>query len=212
MKILYTNFHSRNGGGHVTYLMNLLKGLAGEHNVTVATPGSSRLYRYALQLTNVCVVDMAFTTRPASWFSARAQLRKLILEKRFDIIHVNGSSDHKQVMLALLGVRDRPRVVFTKHNHHKMKSVGHQLRAWLTTDHVIAVSDWVRGNLAHTPYRATPSVTITHGIDLSYFSPVSSQEKQSLRLRLLGPGFAEKIMIGSCAGLFGSRFTLFGHL
>ena len=200
MKILYTNFHGRNGGGHVTYLMHLLDGLAGEHSVTLATPGTSRLYRYASHLANVRVLDMSFTTRPSSWFAARARLRKLIKTERFDIIHVNGSADHKQVMLALLGMRKRPRVVFTKHNHHEMSSLGHRLRALFATDQVIAVSDYVRGELVHTPYRNTPSVTIRHGIDLAYFSPVSAQEKQSLRLKLLGPGFADKIVIGSSAG------------
>jgi len=91
-------------------------------------------------------------------------------------------------------------VVFTKHNHHEMSSLGHRLRALFATDQVIAVSDYVRGELVHTPYRHTPSVTIRHGIDLAYFSPVSAQEKKTLRLKLLGPGFADKIVIGSSAG------------
>jgi len=200
MKILYTNFHGRNGGGHVTYLMHLLKGLAGEHDVTLATPSSSRLYRHALHLPNVQMIDMSFTTRPSSWFLARAQLRKLIKAESFDIIHVNGSADHKQVMLALLGMRNRPRVVFTKHNHHEMHSVGHHLRALFATDQVIAVSDNVRAELVLTPYRNIPSVTIRHGIDLAYFSPVTTQEKKALRVQLLGPDFAEKIIIGSSSG------------
>ncbi len=200
MKILFTNFHGRNGGGHVTYLMNLLRGLAPDHDVTLATPATSRLYRYASELKGVRVIDMAFTTRPSSWFAARSQLRTLIKKERFDIIHVNGSADHKQVMLALLGLRNRPRIVFTKHNHHKMKSFGHRLRAWFMTDIVIAVSDYVRGELQHTPYKNTPAVTLTHGIDLDYFAPVSSEAKQALRLSLLGPAIADKIVIGSSAG------------
>ncbi len=200
MKILYTNFHGRNGGGHVTYLMHLLSGLKSEHQLTLATPGSSRLFRYASALKDIRVIDMSFTTRPSSWFAARASLRKLIMTERFDIIHVNGSADHKQVMLALLGMRNRPKVIFTKHNHHEMNSFGHQLRAMLTTDQVIAVSDYVRGELQRTPYRRTPSVTIRHGIDLSYFSPVSDQEKQALRHKLLDHAIADKIIIGSSAG------------
>ena len=200
MKILFTNFHGRNGGGHVTYLMHLLSGLQFDHQLTLATPGSSRLFRYASALKDVRVVDMSFTTRPSSWFAARATLRKLIKTEHFDIIHVNGSADHKQVMLALLGMRNRPKVIFTKHNHHEMTSFGHQLRAMFTTDQVIAVSDYVRGELQRTPYRRTPSVTIRHGIDLNYFSPVSLEEKQALRLKLLGPAVADKILIGSSAG------------
>lgn len=200
MKILFTNFHGRNGGGHVTYLMNLLSGLSGEHELIMATPASSRLYRYASDLKNIRVVDMSFTTRPSSWFAPRASLRRLIMREQFDIIHVNGSSDHKQVMLALLGMRKRPRIVFTKHNHHKMKSIGHHLRAWFTTDIVIAVSDYVRGELQKTPYRKIDATTIRHGIDLDYFSPVSAEEKQALRKKLLGADLEDKIVIGSSAG------------
>ena len=47
MKILYTNFHARNGGGHVTYIVNLLQGLSPQHVLTVATPKGSRLHRLA---------------------------------------------------------------------------------------------------------------------------------------------------------------------
>ena len=53
MRILYTNFHGRNGGGHVTYIINLAKALAGSHQITVATPETSRLYRYAKAIPGV---------------------------------------------------------------------------------------------------------------------------------------------------------------
>ncbi|MEY3739435.1 MAG: hypothetical protein RLZZ192_110, partial [Pseudomonadota bacterium] len=66
MKILYTNFHIRNGGGHVTYILHLIQGLSEEHQITVATPASSRLYRHASGLKGVRLVDMSYTTRPSS--------------------------------------------------------------------------------------------------------------------------------------------------
>jgi hypothetical protein len=44
MKILYTNFHSASGGGHVTYILALARGLAAEHDVTIASPLGSDLY------------------------------------------------------------------------------------------------------------------------------------------------------------------------
>ena len=74
MKVLYTNFHGRNGGGHVTYIVNLLLGLSGQHQLTVATPASSRLYRHASAIAGVQLVDMSYTTRPSSWLGPRAQL------------------------------------------------------------------------------------------------------------------------------------------
>ncbi len=200
MKILFTNFHPRNGGGHVTYIMNLLQGLPDSFQCTVATQASSRLYRLASLIPGVRVVDLAFTTRPISWFKDRRALRHLIASEGFDIVHVNGSADHKQVMLALLGLRHRPRIIFTKHNDHPLNSFGHALRAFFSTDHVIAVSDHVKRFLLRSPYKCKPITTIRHGIDTDYFSPVDGAEKQRLRERLLGPDFEHKIVLGSSAG------------
>ena len=200
MNILYTNFHPRNGGGHVTYIINLLKGLAGHHQITVATPISSRLYRYAGEIHGVRVVDMHFSTRASSWFAPRSKLHALIKEGRFDVVHVNGSADHKLVMLALSGIRPRPRVVMTKHNEHPLKSVGHWLRARLATDRVIAVSEHVARQVRASTYLKAGVVTIRHGVDTEYFSPVHVEEKLHLRARLLGPGLEHKILLGSAGG------------
>jgi glycosyltransferase involved in cell wall biosynthesis len=200
MKILYTNFHGGNGGGHVTYIVNLLKGLSSEHSLTVASPASSRLYRLAGEVKGVKLVAMEFTTRPSSWLGARSKLRALLKKECFDIIHVNGSADHKQVMLALMGLPNRPKVVFTKHNDHPLKSFGHRLRASLATDHVIAVSDYVTGRVRDSIYRHCPVTTVRHGVDTDYFSPVSSAEKAILRVRFLGDALSDKIILGSAGG------------
>jgi hypothetical protein len=126
MKILFTNFHPGIGGGHVTYIASLLLGLKQTHSLFVACPATSRLFKRASALVGVQTIDMSFTTRP---FSARLALRELIVKEKFDVIHVNGSSDHKQVMLALIGLEPSPRVIFTKHNDRGVSSVGHHLRA-----------------------------------------------------------------------------------
>ena len=200
MKILFTNFHGRNGGGHVTYIVNLLQGLVGQHQVTVATPKSSRLYRHAQMIPGVKMVDMHYTTRPSSWLGPRAQLRKLIKQDGYDIVHANGSADHKQVMLALLGMRHRPKVIFTKHNEHAVTSFGHQLRARLATDRVIAVSDHVNKLMMRSPYRRCGIVTVRHGIDTDFYAPVTHAQKMAARIRFLGQGYEHKIVLGSAGG------------
>lgn len=200
MKILYTNFHPRNGGGHATYITSLARALAGDHDVTVATPGTSRLHRYAGAIAGVRTVDMRFSTRPASWFGERAALRRLIRQQGYDIIHVNGSADHKQVMLALIGLRERPRVVFTKHNDHPLDTLGHRLRARLATDRVIAVSDYVHGLLDRSPYGRLPIHTIRHGIDTDYFAPQSEQALDALRSQYFGRGWQGHLLLGSAGG------------
>jgi len=200
IKILYTNFHPRNGGGHVTYIMNLLRGLADHHQLTVATPGSSRLYRYSQTLPGVRVVDVRFTTRPSSWFKDRTVLKKLIIEGRFDIVHVNGSADHKQVLLATLGMRHRPRIVFTKHNDHPLTSFGHRLRAYWATDHVIAVSDYIHTLIAASPYRRCGITTVRHGINTTFFAPPDPDSVDTWRDMFFGAAWRGKLLLGSAAG------------
>lgn len=200
MRILYTNFHANNGGGHVTYIINLARALAAEHQITVAAPATSRLYRYAKAIPGVTVVEMRYTTRPSSWFKDRARLRRLIKDGRFDIIHANGSADHKQVMLATLALPRRPRIVFTKHNDHPVASFGHKLRVALATDHSIAVSDYIHGLLAASPYGKRPITTIRHGIDTRFFAPPPPDSLDKLREIFFGPQWQGKLLLGSAGG------------
>ena len=200
MKILYTNFHAGNGGGHVTYIINLAKALSRDHQITVAAPATSRLHRYAKAIPGVTVVDMRYKTRPSSWFKDRAQLRRLIEEGGYDIIHANGSADHKQVMLATLGMRRRPRIVFTKHNDHPLTSFGHKIRVALATDHGIAVSDYIRGMMEQSPYRKRPITTIRHGIDTNFFAPPPPESLDKLREIFFGADWRGKLLLGSAGG------------
>lgn len=199
MKILYTNFHPRNGGGHVTYVLNLARGLVPAHEITVATPGSSRLYRYASALPGVSVADIRFSTRASSFFSERAALRQLIAKGGYDVVHVNGSADHRLVMLATLGMR-RPRIVFTKHNDLPLDTLGHRLRARFATDGVIAVSEFVARLLRTSPYRHCGIRTVYHGVDTDYFAPPSASLFDALRERYFGPSWRGKILLGSSGG------------
>lgn len=200
MKILYTNFHPRNGGGHVTYILNLARGLALEHEVTIATPPTSRLYRYGAALAGVKVAGMTYTSRIGAWKRERAAMRALLDAGNFDIIHVNGSSDHRLVMLATLGMRKRPRIVFTKHNDHPLNSIGQWLRARLATDQAIAVSRYVADLLAHSPYERCGVSTVYHGIDTDFFSPPSASLTAGLRERLFGADAGGKLVLGSSGG------------
>jgi len=205
MNILFTNFHPGIGGGHVTYILSLLLAMKTLHSLHVACPQTSRLFKLAKDIRDVRAIDMSFTTRPSSWFAARAALRALILKEKFDVIHVNGSSDHKQVMLALVGLRCPPRVIFTKHNCSPITSIGNHLRAFFSTDHVIAVSDHVKRLLLKSPYKHRQISTIKHGVDIQHFSPISTAKKIQLRTELFGEGVEDKIILVSAAGTADSK-------
>ncbi|MBC2770855.1 glycosyltransferase [Pusillimonas minor] len=200
MKILFTNFHHRNGGGHVTYIINLLKGLSPNDELSVATPGTSRLFRQASDLGNVKLHDMRFTSRLIPMIKEVLHLRRLIQKERFDVIHVNASADHRHVMLAVAGLRRRPVIVWTKHNDHKISSVGHKIRAKFGTDAVIAVSSYVGDMVKHSAYRGLPLQVIRHGIDTDYFKPPEPAEKTALRRELFGSDESDFLVFGSSGG------------
>lgn len=200
MKILFTNFHHRNGGGHVTYIINLLKGLRSGDDLSVATPGTSRLFKQVGELGNVKLHDMRFTSRLVPMIREVFALRRLIKKERYDLIHVNASADHRHVMLALAGLRRRPKVVWTKHNDHKISSFGHKMRAKFGTDAVIAVSDYVGKMVQHSAYSSLPRHVIRHGIDTDYFKPFDPERKSALRRELFGTDAQNLMVFGSSGG------------
>lgn len=200
MKILFTNFHGFNGGGHVTYILALARELSRTHDVSIATPGTSRLYRYAQDIPALRVIDQRYSSRIFRMFPEVRQLRRLLAKEHYDIVHVNGSADHRHVMLACRGLAKRPRIVWTKHNDHQVTSLGNSLRARWATDHVIAVSSFIHGMLDGSPYESIPQTVIRHGIDTDYFSPPDDAQKHQLRTALFGPDHEQLIVFGSTGG------------
>lgn len=205
MKILYTNFHVGHGGGHTTYITSLVEALRQHHEVWVAVPPTSKLYRLCQTIPNVNVVDMYFPSKLkelGSIFSARKQLRTMLEKERFDIVHVNGSPDHRLVMYSIFGLHGtRPQIVYTK--HHSLpagKHLGSRIRAGYATDHVIAVSQHTSGLLEGTPYAKRGISVITNGVDIDHFRPFSTEASQHARLQMIGAKHAGKFIIGSVAG------------
>lgn len=199
MNILYTNFHGDYGGGQDTYVRDLAAAMSRHHRVTVASPEGSRLSRLLKDSPDVAIFDMEFKPRWNRLWQEIVRLRQRIVAERFDVIHVNGSADHRQVMLALLGCRYRPAVVLTKHNTYRADSFGNVLRARLATDHTIAVSDYVAGMLAlRSPYG---NVTVVkHGVRRQAAERLASDEIRRRKIALFGPSAADAIVLGSSAG------------
>ena len=165
----------------------------------MAAPSTSRLYRYAKAIPGVTVEDMRYTTRPSSWFGDRARLRRLIKRGGFDIIHANGSADHKQVMLATLAMARRPRIVFTKHNDHPLTSFGHKLRVALATDQHRRQRLHPRHHggvaLRPAPHHHHPP---RHRHEFLRAAAADSLDK--LRELIFGPEWRGKLLLGSAGG------------
>ncbi|WP_322997372.1 glycosyltransferase family 4 protein [Castellaniella sp.] len=200
MKILYTNFHPRNGGGHANYIANLARSFQGEHQIAVASPSTSRLYAMASDIPGVQCLDVTFNTRPAAMSAEVLTLRLLLRDGQFDLIHVNGSADHRQAMLARVGLRNRPRIIWTKHNTVPIRSMGNYIRAQMGTDGAIGVSDFVSSLLLDSSFSRCPIRTIHHGVDTNRFRPVTAARAQALRQQFMGDLPADTLVLASVGG------------
>ncbi len=186
MKILYTNFHSGDGGGHTTYLVSLARALSARHQLFMAAPDNSRVLRVVRDEGIAEPLEIAFSsglpTLPQQWADTR-RLRHLVQQHRIDIVHANGARDHRVMMEAVAGLAHRPRLVFTKHNSKPSNTFGNRLRARWGTDRVIAVSAHTRDMLLDSPYRRCPIDVVRNGVDLARFAPVEASAGAALRAR-----------------------------
>lgn len=202
MKILFTNFHEGDGGGHTTYIIGLARGLAARHDVHVAAPPGSRLNREARAIGGVTVIDQPFPNglrRLAARRRARRALAGHLRRERFDVLHVNGSADHRLVMAARGGLRPAPPIVLTKHNSKPLTGLGHAWRSRFGTDQVIAVCDFVRRQVMASPYARCRVATVFNGVDIERFAPGSADPAQ--RAAWLEPvATPAPLLIGSNAG------------
>jgi glycosyltransferase involved in cell wall biosynthesis len=201
LKLLFTNFHDGDGGGHATYVLALAGALAARHRVHVAAPPGSRLHREASLLPGVHALAQPFPNglnRLRARRHARRQLSARLREHDFDLVHVNGSADHRLVMAAMRALPRRPRIVLTKHNSKPMTGIGHWWRARRGTDLVIAVCDYTHRALATSPYRRCRLATVHNGVDIAHFAPWPAAQAQAQRQRWVADPHA--LLLGSNAG------------
>lgn len=68
------------------------------------------------------------------------RLQRILQEGRYDVIHVNGSPDHRLVARAVRGLRVKPAIVYTKHNSFPLKHNYFSANRFRRhTDHIIVV-------------------------------------------------------------------------
>jgi glycosyltransferase involved in cell wall biosynthesis len=213
MKILLTNFHVGLGGGHDTYIVAIARALGGRHRIVVAAPENSRLLAHVRALGNVAALPMDFPAKlkdAARMIAAWRKVRALLERERFDVVHVNGSPDHRLLMFALLGMRGpRPRIVWTKHNSNRIKrDLLTKLRAVRATHHVIAVSDSAAQLVQDSVYAHCAVDVIKNGVDTHMFAPASALDAQAARRALPGVSKAGKLVFGTVTGFDDYKGTM----
>ncbi|MGS1104885.1 glycosyltransferase [Achromobacter anxifer] len=201
MKILYTNFHQGDGGGHTTYVMSLARILCEKSEVTVAAPASSRLLAEAAALPGVRTLALEFKGRPLQQLRALRRLRALLRDERFDVVHANGSADHRLCMLATAGMgARRPFMVYTQHTDRSANSLGARVRAKWGTNRVICVCTHTFRRMKQSVFRNEDLRVVHNGVDTEKCSPASRREAAQARDSLLPEGMQGRLVIGSNAG------------
>jgi L-malate glycosyltransferase len=200
--LLITNFHSGDSGGHKTYIRALVDGLRMRWECCVACPATSDLWQRLSGTPGVRLIDEPFPSKArdlASVVRAIGRFRRLLGALQPDIVHVNGSPDHRLVMYATALAGSRPRIVLTKHNTLPIKAgLSRSVRARCFTDHLIAVGPSAEAIIAGSPYRTRPRAVIPNGIDLGRFAPASPGQRERCRARFAVP--ADRIALVSVAG------------
>jgi glycosyltransferase involved in cell wall biosynthesis len=201
MKILYTNFHQGDGGGHTTYVMSLARMLRQRAQITVAAPRSSRLLAEADALPGVQSIDLEFKGRPFQQLTALRRLRALLRKEQFDVIHVNGSADHRLCMLATMGMgAKRPFIVLTQHTDRTANSLGVRMRAKWGTNRVICVCGHTFRRMKDSVFRDEDLRVVHNGVDTTQFRPASARDAEQARAALLPAAMRRRLVIGSNAG------------
>lgn len=175
MKVLYTNFHKAYGGGHDTYLKNLLTNK--DIEAYVAVPGSSNLYlalhsepeKYNIKR----LYAMEFPGKLGELnkiIETAVKIRDIIDTNAIDIVHCSGSADHR-MMLYVKMLTHRPfKVVFTKHNSYPTKGLVSRWRLLGFSDAVIFVSHSIYDTIGFKT--KSKKITVVHnGIDVNRFDP-----------------------------------------
>ncbi|MCW7551031.1 glycosyltransferase family 4 protein [Photorhabdus sp. APURE] len=144
MNILITNFHTGNGGGHTTYIMNIVKYFNyNEGNLFIACPPESRLYKelFNLGVNNVFPLCFSFKIKKLKQIIKTSQiLSKITKEYKIDIIHTNGNSDNKIAVIAKLFFGMKSKLIYTKHNHYSVSLLS-RIRLRRFNEKIIFVSD-----------------------------------------------------------------------
>ena len=186
MNILYTNFHPGNGGGHTTYLTYLFNGVIPQGiNAFIAVPKVSKLNKDLKHNYPNKVFDLDFPGKPKEIFNVIKNIKKLkniITKKQIDIVHVNGTPDHKVVMLCKWFYKLNFRIIRTKHDSFKIKQNWFANKLYgKYTDQMIVVSNFQYSHIITSELQKKTTI-IHNGIDLDYFQP---REKSKVLIKQL---------------------------
>ena len=187
MRILYTNFHQADGGGHTTYVLSLVQALRAARH---------RGYRAGRQPPVSGSLGHAGRACRADGVQGR-----IALCLAPDPAHARVAED-RALRSGACERRGRSPALHAGEHGTAWRTSGDRLHAtirvpaaaWargcqarLATDRVICVSEHTRRSLMNTPYAGCGLRTVKNGVDVDYFTPATPAQKALARERWLPP-------------------------
>lgn len=181
MKILHTEASLGWGGQEIRILTESAGMIARGHEVLLACPAEATICREAARY-GVPVVPLPIGRKRLPGLLA---LRRLLRERRFDVVNTHSSTDSWLVALACQGLAGAPPIVRTR---HVSTPLGNRpTTRWLydrAASCVVTTGEKLREQLIHeSGLRKVPIVSIPTGIDSKRFKVVDkAQARQALGL------------------------------
>jgi glycosyltransferase involved in cell wall biosynthesis len=199
IKILQIGSSSGLGGGEVV-MFNIIRGLKNEFQFFIAAPQGEFLTKYKeinLQIYPIWQQGLLKNV---------VKLRKIILKEKPEIIHFHGTRAAFWGRLAVIGLKNKPRVIYTLHGLHIIRKpfylklplvlIERLLNRW--TDILVCVSEADKNLVLKYKIISLKKIRlIKNGIDLGKFQ-VEQQEIQRTRKEL---GLENKFILSSIGRL-----------
>lgn len=169
-------------------MLNLFKELRYRHEVHIAAPSTSTLNELARRVDPSRVSDLDFPGKlkelPAI-LANLSRLRRLLRHGCYDVVHVNGSPDHRLVALACRGLSRKPAIIYTKHNSFPLSANLFSRRRYRhLTDAIILVCDQQAGMFEEIGFPGSALFIIGNGVDTNHFAVWPSAQCIETRQRL----------------------------
>lgn len=145
------------------------------HEVIVATPAISELAPKARDAGMEVYDEVSFQkgTHPYLVVQDVLRLKKIIEERRIQILHTHGSKDSWAGAVAAYLASPRPLTIRTRHNIFPV--ARHPLNRLLyrrLTDHLVVISEFILNSYIHDGFMEAQNISLIHSsIDLNRFNP-----------------------------------------
>ena len=155
-------------------------------------PETSRLFKLSNKINKLNTFAIDFPGKPKEIIDAIKNIKKLkkvIIKNNINIVHTNGTPDHKIIMLCKWFYRLDFKIVRTKHDSFAIKTNWFANKLYgKYTDSCIVVSNYQYNNILTEKLQKKTTI-IHNGIDLEYFKPRYKNHELMQELKISSDDF-----------------------